>query len=160
MSYFCHIERHAAINMNNGRTITRSAYDVLELARQDAEMYLNPYVTPEHVLFQVESSGIFKHILEHNSMNPFFFRERLGLFLSSLSSVQLTPEYAPRISDSLRFAIEMAIEDVAAGNDNPIGVPQLLIGISQLKDSLAGYLLRKYPEVIQDAGVPITMHSR
>ena len=146
--------------MNNGRTITRSAYDVLELARQDAEMYLNPYVTPEHVLFQVESSGIFKHILEQNSMNPFFFRERLGLFLSSLSSVQLTPEYAPRISDSLRFAIEMAIEDVAAGNDNPIGVPQLLIGISQLKDSLAGYLLRKYPEVIQDARVPITMHSQ
>lgn len=146
--------------MNNGRTITRSAYDVLELARQDAEMYLNPYVTPEHVLFQVESSGIFKPILEQNSMNPFFFRERLGLFLSSLSSVQLTPEYAPRVSDSLRFAIEMAIEDVAAGNDNPIGVPQLLIGISQLKDSLAGYLLRKYPEVIQDARVPITMHSQ
>ena len=100
-------------------TITRPAFDVLEKARQDAELYLNPYVTPEHVLFQMESAGV---------LGPFYFRERLGLFISALGSVELTSEYSPQISDNLRFAIEYAIEEAVREGGKACWVGSLVIG--------------------------------
>ena len=136
--------------MNEGIEITRSAYDVLESARKDAELNKTPYITPEHVLYQIESAGALDVVLSHNSMAPCFFRERLEFFLSSLISVESTSDYSLLVSDSLRYAIE-----VASYEGSPVGIPQLLIGISQLNDSLAGYLLRKYPKIINDFGVSI-----
>lgn len=139
--------------MQQIRTITRSAFEVLEKARQDAELYLNPYVTPEHVLFQMESTGALHQVQGYNALAPFYFRERLGLFISSLDSVELTCEYAPKISDNLRFAIESAIDEAEKEGGRPVGVPQLLYGIACLKDSLAGFLLRNHPEVLHGLGV-------
>ena len=134
-------------------TITRPAFDVLEKARQDAELYLNPYVTPEHVLFQMESAGVLNQVWEYNTLEPFYFRERLGLFISALGSVELTSEYSPQISDNLRFAIEYAIEEAVREGGKPVGLHHLLLGMACQKDSLAGFLLRKHPEVLQGFGV-------
>ncbi len=139
--------------MTQERTITRSAFDVLELARQDAEMYLNPYVTPEHVLFQMEASGLLKEYLERTGKGQCYFRERLGFFISSLSSVPLSENYRAEISSSLRHVIESAIEEANEEEGVPVDIPHLLAGIAQQRDSLAGYLLRKTPEVLQGFGV-------
>ena len=136
-----------------GRTITRPAFDVLEMARQDAVLNLNPYVTPEHVLFQMESAGVLNQVWKYNKLDSFYLRERLGLFISALGSVELTPEYSPQISDNLRFAIECAAEDAIREGGDPVGVQHLLWGIACQKDSLAGFLLRKHPEFLYGFGL-------
>lgn len=138
--------------LKHGKAITRPAFDVLEMATRTAELYLNPYVTPEHVLFQMESAGVLDQMCEHNTMDPFYFRERLGLFIIALGSVEQMSEYSPQISDNLRYAIEYAIEEAEREGEKPVGLRHLLWGIACQKDSLAGFLLRKHPEVFQGLG--------
>jgi len=130
---------------NPVRTITPSAFEVLKKAQQDAEVYMNPYVTPEHVLFQMEESGILRHSLEMASLSQVYFRERLGLFLSMLACDEHGQQL--EVSSILGRALEAAA-DIAASDLCPVDIPHLLIGISEQADSLAGYLLRKNPEVI------------
>ena len=139
--------------MEQRRTITRSAFDVLEKARRNAELYQNSYVTPEHVLYQIESCGLLPNTYEDNGMSSFFFRERLGLFLSSLISAEPPSKNAVKISDNLRFAIEIAIDKAKEEGGESVGVPHLLFGLACQENSLAGFLLRKHPEVLQGFGV-------
>lgn len=132
--------------------VTRPAYAVLDGALRDARTYCNPYLTPEHVLFQMETEGIFSASLEKRALGQSYFRDRLGLFLSSLTSWTGTDE-AVRMSDSLETALDDAVLAAGDREDIPIDIPHLLFGIAGIKDSLAGYLLRKNPEVLEDFGV-------
>ena len=123
------------------RIIEQSAFDVLELARHKAEQHFNTYITPEHVLFQIEASGHLSGVLYDNHMSPSYFRDRLNLFLNSLKSKEFTVDNPIQVADNLRFAIDSAFDYADLQGDKVITVPHLLVGIAGLKDSLAGYLL-------------------
>lgn len=138
----------------HNRTISRIAFEVLEKARLDAVIYRNPYITPEHVLFQMEGAGVLKEVMAKASMKPTFFRESLGVFLSYLSTTNSTDDYVVKLSKSLRTALKDAIYAAECDGGKPITIFHLLLGISGLDNSLAGYLLRKHPEVLDGFGVP------
>lgn len=123
------------------RIIEQSAFDVLELARHKAEKHFNTYITPEHVLFQIEASGHLSGVLYENHMSPSYFRDRLYLFLNSLKSTESATDNSIQVADNLRFAIDSAFDYADLQGDMVISVPHLLVGIAGLKDSLAGYLL-------------------
>lgn len=137
------------------RAITHSAFDVLELAKQDAEIYLNPFVTPEHVLFQIEASGLLREQLKSSGKSQCYFRERLGFFMSSLASKPSFGNHAVKISHPLRNVIESAIEEANVAEGIPVDIPHLLLGIALQRDSFAGYLLRKSPEVLASFGISL-----
>lgn len=139
--------------MLQNRMITRPVFDVLDGALKDARTYGNPYLTPEHILFQMETERSMQAVLKKNSLGSSFFRDRLGLFISSLPSARPDPGYAVQLSDSIKAALEDA--SVAAGDDDgaAIDIPHLLFGIAGQRESLAGYLLRKNPGVLMDFGV-------
>ena len=139
--------------MLHERTITQSAFDVLESAKKDAEKSHNPYVTPEHVLFQIEASGLLKDYLESSGKNQSYFRDRLRFFFSSLGAMRATEPESAEISQSLRRVLESAIVIANEEEEVPVGIPHLLMGIAQQPDSLAGYLLRNNPEVLKGFGV-------
>ena len=130
------------------RTISRSVFDVLEKARLDAVMYHNPYITPEHVLFQMESSGMLRDAMEKASMEPTFFRERLGFFLSFLSGTDSEASNTIRLSRPLCIALEDAIDAAEREEDKTLTIFHLLWVISGLDNTLSGYLLRKHPEIL------------
>ena len=139
--------------MSQEVAITSTAFNVLDLARKDAQMYRNPYITPEHVLFQMESSGLLEEKLLSKGKSPSFFRERLGLFLSSLSTVDLTREYSVKYSTSLRNMLQDAIS-FALQDKKPVGIGHLLFSMAGVSDSLAGYLVQNNIDVIRDVVVP------
>lgn len=139
--------------MSQEVTITFSAIKVLELARIDAQLYRNPFITPEHVLFQMESSGLLEGTLLSNGKSPSFFREILGLFLSSLSTVDLSREYSVKYSTALRHVLQDAIS-FAEQARKPIGIGHLLFSMAGLNNSLAGYLIQNNIDVINDVVVP------
>lgn len=130
------------------KIIEQSAFDVLEMARHSAEQHLNTYVTPEHVLFQVEASGLLLRVLNDNQMSPFYFRDRLNLFLNSLKSKQPADDHPIQVADNLRFAIDSAFSFADVQGENIITITHLLVGIAGLKDSLAGYLLSNNTEIL------------
>ena len=53
------------------------------------------------------------------------------------------------MADSLRFAIISAFDIADLQGDEIITVPHLLVGITKLKDSLAGYLLLNNPAILR-----------
>lgn len=140
--------------MNQEVAITSSAYKVLDRAREDAQMYRNPYITPEHVLFQMESSGLLKENLLCNGKSPSFFRERLGFFLSSLSSVDSASEYSVKCSTALRHVLQDAIS-FAKQDKKPVDVGHLLFSMAGVSNSLAGYLVLNNIDVIKN----VVVHS-
>lgn len=139
--------------MSQEASITPAAFQVLDLAREDAQMYRNPYITPEHVLFQMESSGLLEDNLLRNGKSPSFFRERLGLFLSSLSTVDLSREYAVKYSTALRHVLQDAIS-FAERDKKPVGIGHLLFSMAGVSNTLAGYLVLNNIDVIKDVVVP------
>ena len=139
--------------MSQEASITPAAFQVLDRAREDAQMYRNPYITPEHVLFQMESSGLLEENLLSNGKSPSFFRERLGLFLSSLSTVDLSREYAVKYSTALRNVLQDAIS-FAERDKKPVGIGHLLFSMAGESNTLAGYLVLNNIDVIKDVVVP------
>ena len=156
--------------MSQEASITPAAFQVLDRAREDAQMYRNPYITPEHVLFQMESSGLLEENLLSNGKSPSFFRERLGLFLSSLSTVDLSREYAVKYSTALRNVLQDAISfakystalrhvlqdaiSFAERDKKPVGIGHLLFSMAGVSNTLAGYLVLNNIDVIKDVVVP------
>ena len=139
--------------MSQEASITPAAFQVLDRAREDAQMYRNPYITPEHVLFQMESSGLLEENLLSNGKSPSFFRERLGLFLSSLSTVDLSREYSVKYSTALRHVLQDAIS-FAERDKKPGGIGHLLFSMAGESNTLAGYLVLNNIDVIKDVVVP------
>ena len=139
--------------MSQEASITPAAFQVLDRAREDAQMYRNPYITPEHVLFQMESSGLLEENLLSNGKSPSFFRERLGLFLSSLSTVDLSREYSVKYSTALRHVLQDAIS-FAERDKKPVGIGHLLFSMAGESNTLAGYLVLNNIDVIKDVVVP------
>ena len=131
------------------RSIDQSAFDILEMARYKAEIHLNRYITPEHVLFQIEASGFLSRVLNDNHMSSFYFRDRLNPFIDSLKSSDSEAKHMVQMADSLRFAIISAFDIADLQGDEIITVPHLLVGITKLKDSLAGYLLLTNPAILR-----------
>lgn len=132
------------------RIIEQSTFDILEMARNKAEKESNIYVTPEHVLYQIEASGFLSDVLMANRLSSFFFRERLNSFLNSLQSANVSNIYPIKVSDNLRLAIDYAFNFADLQGDSIIKVPHLLFGIAQLKDSLAGYLLTNNSTILKE----------
>lgn len=132
------------------RIIEQSAFDVLELARLKAEQLFNTYITPEHVLFQIEALGFLSGVLDENHMPPSYFRDRLNLFLNSLKSNELTDCHSIQVADNLRFALESAFCFAGLKGDKVITVSHLLVGMAGLKDSLAGNLLSNNATILYD----------
>lgn len=135
--------------MIQDRAITRSAYNVLVLAKRDAEIYRNPYITPEHVLFQMENLGLLKNNLIAHGKSPIFFRERLGLFLSMLTSVDQATAYSVKYSSALDKVLHDAIA-LAENDRKPLGIGHLLFSMAGINNSLAAYLVMKNFEIIRD----------
>ena len=124
------------------KKISRRAYEVLEKAGHVAEISLNPYVTPEHVLSQMEAEGMFGETMVKQGLSPNYFRERLALFFSFLPQRRV-PHHV-KLSPSLTDALEYAI---VTSNGDTVDTRQLLQGIATLNGSLAAYLLRKHSEL-------------
>lgn len=128
--------------------ITQSAYDVLNKARIDAEEHRNPFITPEHVLYSMGANPDFHRVLGIIGLPCSFFSDRLIYYLDCLYSVKLGSSYSLQLSKALCFVLDEAIITACQGRDSAVDLPHILFGISCLNDSVAGYLIRKHPEII------------
>ena len=129
------------------RTISRSAYEVLERSERAAALMENAWITPEHVLCSMEAAGAFRKSAGEPGKNPTFFRDRLAYFLSCLPREEEKVE-KQKVSSLLQDALFIAIETAGELNAESVDIPHLLFGISLLEDSLAGYLLRKNQDAL------------
>ena len=129
------------------RTISRSAYEVLERSEKAAALMENAWITPEHVLCSMEAAGAFRNSAGEPGKNPTFFRDRLAYFLSCLPREEDKVE-KQKVSALLQDALSIAIETAGELNAESVDIPHLIFGISLLEDSLAGYLLRKNQDAL------------
>ena len=129
------------------RTISRSAFAVLERSEKEAALMENTWITPEHVLYSMEEAGVFYGAAGEAGKNPTFFRDRLAYFLSCLPKEEGGVE-KQKVSGLLQDALSIAIETAGEMNAESVDIPHLVFGLSLLEDSLAGYLLRKNQEVL------------
>lgn len=132
----------------NKDIITQSAYDVLNKARIDAVEHRNPFITPEHVLYSMGANPDFHRALGKTGLPCSFFSDRLIYYLDCLCSVKSGSYYSVQLSEALRFVLDEAIIKAFQGKESAVDLPHILFGISCLNDSVAGYLIREHPEII------------
>ena len=128
------------------RTISRPVYLVLMRASKEASRMKNAWITPEHVLLSMEEAGVFCDSPGEPGKNATYFRDRLAYFLSCLPKEE--EEGAQMVSGLLQEALTIAIETAGETDAESVEFSHLIFGLSMLRKSLAGYLLRKNPEIL------------
>ena len=139
----------------NSISVTPSVYNVLREAQKDAEKHFYPYVTPEHVLYSMESNGIFKDAFDSSGLQETFFRDRLEFFFKTIYSIQSVPIRSAKRSDSLRFLLDEAVEIALINGENAVGIKHLIRGMLNLQKSVAGYLIRNSPLKMNSTGISL-----
>ena len=120
---------------------TRRAADVLHNAMEYCRDDRHEFVLPEHLLLAMLDDDDFASIL-----NIFYqsdlLSERLNDKLDDLESVPDDQQFEPEASVQLGQVIEFACSQVYNSSAEALDIPHLVMGILQLKDSWACYLLK------------------
>ena len=120
---------------------TERAARTLHLAMDYSRKYRHEFVLPEHLLLAMMQDDSFKRIL-----NIFYSPEKLTESLyARIMEVEPVPEgedYEPEASVQFEQVIEFACQQVYNSSSKALDVPHLVMGILQLEESWACYLLK------------------
>ena len=122
--------------------VSPSVIQVLEESQSMAESFRCPYVIPEHVLAILDKQEAFRQSLRESGYALESFSQAVESFLDSFVSISDCRDGQAQISRPLSWALEGAIDYAAERQDPMLGIPHVIYGISLLKDTLGGYLLR------------------
>ena len=120
---------------------TERAAKVLSNSMKCCKQYRHEFVTPEHLLFVLADEINFNRIL--NIFYPIEqFVERLEEQLEAIETVPTDRQYEPEASAQLAEVLEMACQQVVFSSAEKLDLPHLVMGILELKESWACYLLK------------------
>ena len=121
---------------------TKRAAHVVHLAMEYCKQDRHEFVSPEHLLLAMMLDEDFERVL-----SVFCDSDILAVQLEEiLKDVEPVPDdqsYEPEASAQLGQVIEFACSQVYNSSAEALDVPHLVMGILNLQDSWAGYLLKK-----------------
>lgn len=120
---------------------TERAVRVLKDTMDCCKDYRHEFVMPEHLLLVMADEFSFNRIL--NIFYPIErFVERLEEKLDNIETIPEGTDYEPEASIQMEQVIEMACGQVINSSATALDLPHLVMGILQLKESWACYLLK------------------
>ena len=120
---------------------TERAARVLKDTMDCCKDYRHEFVMPEHLLLVMADEFSFNRIL--NIFYPIErFVERLEEKLDNIETIPEGTDYEPEASIQMEQVIEMACGQVINSSATALDLPHLVMGILQLKESWACYLLK------------------
>ena len=120
---------------------TARALRVLNAAMKCCRDYRHEFVMPEHLLFVLLDDFNFgKALAIFNS--PEVLAERLEEKLEDIETVPDGRDYEPEASSQMGKVIEVACQQVFYSSAEAVDIPHLVMGLLQLDDSWACYLLK------------------
>ena len=120
---------------------TQRAAKVLHIAMEYCRKDRNEFVTPEHLLLAMLREENFVHILS-DFYEPDLLADRLIEEIVKVETVPEGQEYEPEASTQLGQVIEFACQQVFSSSAKALDIPHLVMGILQLDESWACYLLK------------------
>ena len=99
------------------------------------------FVTPEHLLMAMLSDDTFLRVL-NIFYRPDTLADRLFRQMLDVETIPEGTDYEPEASVQLGQVIETACQQVANSSATALDIPHLVMGILQLKESWACYLLK------------------
>ena len=120
---------------------TQRTVKVLNDTMKCCKEYRHEFIMPEHLLWVLTDEFTFNRVL-----NIFYssdtFIERLEERLEAIETVPDDRDYDPEASVQLSQVIDIACQQVMNSSAKALDVPHLVMGILQLNDSWACYLLK------------------
>ena len=120
---------------------TERTAKILNETMKCCQRYRHEFIMPEHLLRVLADEFNFSKVL--NIFYPIeTFVERLEEKLEDTEAVPMEKEYEPETSSQLGQVIEIACQQVVNSSAKALDLPHLVMGILQLKESWACYLLK------------------
>ena len=120
---------------------TERASKILNLALQCCIDYRHEFIMPEHLLLTLLEDDNF-----HAALNIFYEPKKLGKRLKKqLETIERVPEgreYVPETSAQMSKLLEIACLQVYSSSATAVDTPHLVMGLLQLQESWACYLLK------------------
>ena len=120
---------------------TERAAKALNDTMKCCKEYRHEFIMPEHLLFVLTDEFNF-----NRTLNIFYpieqFIERLEKQLESIETVPADRDYEPEASSQLAEMLEIACRQVVFSSAEGLDLPHLVMGILELKESWACYLLK------------------
>ncbi|MBR2778069.1 MAG: ATP-dependent Clp protease ATP-binding subunit ClpA [Prevotella sp.] len=120
---------------------TKRAAEVLRSALDCCKEYRHEFVMPEHLLLALTDEENFSRALsDYAHLLP--FAEEIEEKLETIEEVPEDKDYEPEASIQMQQVIEFACGQVYNSSAQALDLPHLVMGILNLKDSWACYLLK------------------
>lgn len=120
---------------------TELALRTLNRAIECCKLHRHEFVMPEHLLYALIDEGNF-----HEAFNMFHdidkLRYRIDDFFKQVESIPENIDYEPEFSTQMGEVLSRAAIQVASSSAEAIDIPHLVIGILDLEESWASYLLK------------------
>ena len=120
---------------------TQRAAQALNEALKCCKEYRHEFIMPEHLLWVLIDEFNF-----NKALNIFYpieeFAERLEKQLETIETVPEDRDYEPEASAQMGKVIEIACQQVYYSSAEALDIPHLTMGLLQLEDSWACYLLK------------------
>ncbi len=120
---------------------TERASRILHIAMEYCQKDRHEFVTPEHLLMAMMRDDTFVHVL-NIFYRPDTLADRLFRQMMDTETVPEGQDYEPEASTQLGQVIEIACQQVVNSSATALDIPHLVMGILQLKESWACYLLK------------------
>ena len=120
---------------------TDRAARILQIAMEYCKKNRNEFITPEHLLLAMMRDENFVHIL-NIFYRPDTMADRLFQKMIEVETVPDGQDYEPEASAQLGQVIEYACQQVLNSSAKALDLPHLVMGILQLEESWACYLLK------------------
>ena len=121
---------------------TKRAREALKDTMACCKEYRHEFIMPEHLLFVLTDEFNF-----NRALNIFYpiekFVERLEEKLEDVETVPEGKDYEPEASNQLGHVIEFACQQVVNSSAKELDLPHLVMGILNLEESWACYLLKE-----------------
>ncbi|MGW6620475.1 ATP-dependent Clp protease ATP-binding subunit [Nocardia sp. NPDC055002] len=136
-----------------GRLMTDNAKLLVGTAREAAQEWGNPEITPEHLLYAATEAEPGRSIVAELSLDPDQVAEQMEDYLDTgrpseddLADITLSP--------ATKVALRAAQRQAAQSGSSYIGPEHILLGIASLPDSVAAQALVAGIAATQSGGVP------
>ena len=120
---------------------TERAARILHIAMEYCQKDRHEFVTPEHLLLAMLRDDTFVHVL-NIFYRPDTLADRLFRQMLDMETIPEGQDYEPEASAQLGQVIEIACQQVVNSSATALDIPHLVMGILQLKESWACYLLK------------------
>ena len=120
---------------------TERAAKILHIAMDYCQQYRHEFVTPEHLLMAMLRDETFVRVL-NVFYRPNKLADRLFRKTREMETIPEEQDYEPEVSAQLSQLLETACRHVANSSAPALDIPHLVMGILQLEESWACYLLK------------------